>query len=113
MSSTGPSFTRVAGIPKPIKSGKFGPALEETKVKNIVTIWKAGLGWGRNLHREAALDSLRNVLAVVGAATILADFSTIKAWLIVPMLGLAFVIWLLDYERHFRGRTVEETKVGQ
>ena len=85
----------------------------ENKVKKIITMWKAGLVWGRNLHREAALDSLRNVLAVVGAATILADFTTIKAWLIAPMLGFAFLIWFLDYERHFRGQTVEETKLGQ
>jgi hypothetical protein len=27
------------------------------------------------------------------------------------MLVVAFVIWLLDYERHFRGQTVEEAKV--
>jgi len=66
-------------------------------------------GWMKNLHREAALDSLRNVLAVVGGATILADFSTIKIWLILPMLVVAFLIWFLDYERHFRGQTVDES----
>ena len=69
------------------------------------------MAWGRGLHRDAALDSLRNVLAVVGAATILGDFATIKAWLILPMLVVAFLIWFLDYERHFRGQTVEEAKV--
>jgi ABC-type maltose transport system permease subunit len=63
----------------------------------------------RNLHREAALDSLRNVLAVVGGATILADFATIKMWLILPMLAVAFLIWFLDYERHFRGQTVDQS----
>ena len=55
--------------------------------------------------------TLRNVLAVVGGATILADFTTIKFWLILPMLILAFLIWFLDYERHFRGQTVEEAKI--
>lgn len=78
----------------------------------ITSTWKAGLGWARGLHREAALDSLRNVLAVVGGATILADFGTIKAWLLLPMLVVAFAIWFLDYERHFRGQTVEEPKLG-
>jgi hypothetical protein len=68
------------------------------------------VAWGKGLHRDAALDSLRNVLAVVGAATILADFGTIKAWLVLPMLAFAFVIWFLDYERHFRGQTVEEAR---
>ena len=66
------------------------------------------VAWVKSLHREAALDSLRNVLAVVGGATILADFTTIKAWLIAPMLVVAFLIWFLDYERHFRGQSVEE-----
>jgi len=82
-------------------------------VKKIINIWKALVAWGKGLHRDAALDSLRNVLAVVGAATILADFATIKAWLILPMLAVAFLIWFLDYERHFRGQTVEEAKIAR
>jgi hypothetical protein len=48
----------------------------------------------------------------LAGATILADFGTIKAWLLLPMLMVAFVIWFLDYERHFRGQTVEEGKLG-
>jgi hypothetical protein len=81
-------------------------------VKTLINNWKALFFWGKGLHREAALDSLRNVLAVVGGATILADFATIKIWLIVPMLAVAFLIWFLDYERHFRGQTVEEKKMA-
>jgi hypothetical protein len=77
----------------------------------IIDIWKAGFAWGKSLHRDAALDSVRNVLAVVGGATILADFATIKVWLILPMLAVAFLIWFLDYERHFRGQTVEDAKM--
>jgi hypothetical protein len=80
-------------------------------VKKIFSMCRWGFAWGRGLHREAALDSLRNVLAVIGAATVLADFSTIKAWLILPMLAVAFLIWFLDYERHFRGTAVEEAKL--
>jgi hypothetical protein len=79
----------------------------------MMNIWKTGWAWGKGLHREAALDSLRNVLAVVGGATILADFGTIKAWLLLPMLVFAFLIWFLDYERHFRGTTIEEAKLGR
>jgi hypothetical protein len=82
-------------------------------VKTIFSIWKAGLIWGKGLHREAALDSLRNVLAVVGGATVLADFGTVKIWLVVPMLAVAFLIWILDYERHFRGQTVEEARTAR
>jgi len=76
-------------------------------VKRIFHIWKAAILWGKSLHREAALDSLRNVLAIVGGATVLADFGTVKVWLIVPMLAVAFLIWLLDYERHFRGQAID------
>ena len=79
----------------------------------VTNIWKSFGAWGKRLHREAALDSLRNVLAVVGAATILADFGTVKAWLLLPMLLFALLIWFLDYERHFRGQTVEDAKLEQ
>jgi hypothetical protein len=79
----------------------------------MANVFKTGWKWMRGIHRDAALDSLRNVLAVVGAATIMADFATIKYWLIAPMLSVALLIWYLDYERHFRGETVEESKVAQ
>jgi hypothetical protein len=80
------------------------------KLKKLLNISKAIAAWVKRLHGDAALDSLRNVLAVVGGATILADFDTIKVWLILPMLGFAFLIWFLDYERHFHGQTIEEVK---
>ena len=60
--------------------------------------------WGKQLHREAALDSARNVLAIVGAGTILADFSTMKLWFILPGAALACGIWYVDYCRHFDGK---------
>ena len=82
-------------------------------MKKTIIVGKALIAWGKGLHRDAALDSLRNVLAIVGGATILADFGTVKVWLVVPMVAVAFVIWLLDYERHFRGQTVEEAKIAR
>jgi hypothetical protein len=82
-------------------------------VKKIINIWKASAAWAKSFHRDAALDSLRNVLAVVGGATILADFDTIKVWLVLPMLAFAFLVWFLDYERHFKGQTVEEERASR
>jgi hypothetical protein len=79
-------------------------------VRKIINFWKARAAWVKGIHREAALDSLRNVLAVVGGATILADFDTMKIWFVLPMFVLAFLIWFLDYERHFHGQTIEEAK---
>ncbi|HVI10500.1 MAG TPA: hypothetical protein VND65_19585 [Candidatus Binatia bacterium] len=78
-----------------------------------MTIFRLTWAWIKSMHREAALDSLRNVLAIVGGATILADFGTVKAWLLVPMALVAFAIWFIDYERHFRGQNAEEAKLGQ
>jgi hypothetical protein len=77
-------------------------------VKRILRVCKAAFGWATKIHRDAALDSVRNVLAVVGGATILADFDTMKAWFILPMTGFAFLLWFLDYERHFRGQAIED-----
>ncbi len=74
----------------------------------MIKISKTVFTWAKNLHRGAALDSLRNVLAIVGGATILADFGTVKAWLLVPMALVAFCVWLIDYERHFRGQNAED-----
>ena len=82
-------------------------------MKRMITMWRSGFAWGKGIHRAAALDSLRNVLAIVGGATILADFSTTRVWLFLPMLAVAFLIWFLDYERHFRGQTVEEAKAAR
>jgi hypothetical protein len=36
------------------------------------------------LNRDAALDSLRDVLAVIGLATLLGDFATMRVWYMVP-----------------------------
>lgn len=77
-------------------------------MKRIIRACQTVFGWATGLRRDAALDSIRNVLAVVGGATILADFDTMKTWFILPMIGFAVLIWFLDYERHFRGQPVDE-----
>ena len=62
---------------------------------------KRSWAWGRNLDRAAAIDSARNVLAVLGAGTVLADFGTMRAWLLLPCLALFVGVWYADYLRHF------------
>jgi hypothetical protein len=62
---------------------------------------RRALRWPRTLNREAAFDSVRNVLMVVGAGTILGDFATMRLWLVVPMLAVAGAVWYIDYLRHF------------
>jgi hypothetical protein len=58
------------------------------------------LAFVRNLNREAALDSLKNVLAVLGLGTVLADFSTMRLWFMVPGAVIFFTMWAADYYRH-------------
>jgi hypothetical protein len=55
----------------------------------------------RALDRAAAMDSVRNVLAVIGVGTVLADFGTMKLWMAVPCMAVAFLGWYGDYLRHF------------
>lgn len=62
---------------------------------------RAFVAWGRALDREAAIDSLRNLLAVLGVGTVLADFGTMRAWLMAPCLVVFAGAWYADYLRHF------------
>jgi len=56
--------------------------------------------WVRGLQREAALDSVRNVLAVLGVGTLLGDFFTMRWFYVFPALALLGLVWYVDYWRH-------------
>jgi len=62
---------------------------------------RRSIAWGRSLDRAAAFDSIRNVLCVIGAATILADFGTMRLWMALPCVLVAGAVWYIDYLRHF------------
>ena len=66
----------------------------------IVFSWTWGKRFFSTLNREASLDSLRNVLAVLGLGTVLGDFATMRYWMIIPCIFIAFLVWLADYHRH-------------
>ncbi len=53
----------------------------------------------RTLNRQAALESLKDVLAVVGLATLLGDFTTMPAWFVAPGLTILVLVWYADYLR--------------
>jgi hypothetical protein len=67
------------------------------------------VAWGRkhnlivgvNVNRDAALDSIKSVLACIGTATVLGDFATMRFWMAAPCVAVAFVVWYIDYLRHF------------
>jgi hypothetical protein len=61
---------------------------------------RAFLAW-RKLDRAAAIDSAKNVFAVLGVGSVLADFSTMRLWLLVPGAVLLVGAWYADYLRHF------------
>jgi hypothetical protein len=54
----------------------------------------------KSLNREAALDSARSILAVIGVGTILGDFLTMRWYYVVPAAFFAFWVWYADYLRH-------------
>jgi hypothetical protein len=71
---------------------------------------RACVTWGKHhrllidfasLDRAAAVDSIRNVLAVLGAGTVLGDFATMRLWMALPCALVALTIWYADYLRHF------------
>lgn len=54
----------------------------------------------RNLNREAAIDSMRNVLAVLGLGLLIGDFATMRLPYVIPGVALLIAVWYADYLRH-------------
>ncbi len=54
----------------------------------------------RNMNREAAIDSLRNVLAVLGLGLLIGDFATMNPMYVLPGALLLIAVWYADYLRH-------------
>lgn len=83
-------------------------------MKRFITFsWAWGRNFFRTLHKQAALDSARNVLAVIGVGTLLGDFAEMRAFFIFGGIGILFLIWMIDYHRHFNGESVEESCVRE
>jgi hypothetical protein len=54
----------------------------------------------RNLNQEAAIDSMRNVLAVLGLGLLIGDFATMRLPYVIPGVALLTAVWYADYLRH-------------
>jgi hypothetical protein len=54
----------------------------------------------RNLNKEAAIDSMRNVLAVLGLGLLIGDFATMRLPYVIPGFTLLIAVWYADYLRH-------------
>ena len=54
----------------------------------------------RNLNKEAAIDSMRNVLAVLGLGLLIGDFATMRLPYAIPGVALLIAVWYADYLRH-------------
>jgi hypothetical protein len=54
----------------------------------------------RNLNQEAAIDSMRNVLAVLGLGLLIGDFATMRLPYVIPGFTLLIAVWYADYLRH-------------
>jgi hypothetical protein len=72
---------RIASNPNPYTwRGRFRRAL-------------SSLTW----NRSAVIESGKIVFAIIGLGTILADFSTMKYWFIVPGVTLFAAVWFAIY----------------
>jgi 4-amino-4-deoxy-L-arabinose transferase-like glycosyltransferase len=59
------------------------------------------LAFFRSLDREAALDSTKNVLAILGVGTVIGDFaSKMPLYFMLPALIILLGVWYMDYLRH-------------
>lgn len=54
----------------------------------------------RSVNREAALDSWRNILAVIGFGTLAADVRGLPILYFVLSLAVLLGVWYADYMRH-------------
>ena len=54
----------------------------------------------RNMNKEAAIDSLRKVLAVLGLGVLIGDFATMNPLYALPGALLLIAVWYADYLRH-------------
>lgn len=57
--------------------------------------------WGKNFDRAAAVDSGRNVFAVLGAGSVLAHLAVMSWPLAIVGGALVTAVWYADYLRHF------------
>lgn len=54
----------------------------------------------RSFNKEAAIDSMKNVLAVLGLGLLIGDFSTMNPLYVIPAAVLLIAVWYGDYLRH-------------
>ena len=62
---------------------------------------RRSIAWGRALDREAALDSVKSVFALVGVGATLAYMGTMPPYLVPFAFVLVAGAWYADYRRHF------------
>jgi hypothetical protein len=79
----------------------FAPVPNNPKPQTLRARIRAFLAWRKEVDRAAAIDSARNVFAVLGIGTVLADFATMRPWFLVPGAVLLVGVWYADYLRHF------------
>jgi len=53
-----------------------------------------------HFNKEAAIDSMRNVLAVLGLGVLIGDFATMHLPYVIPGAALLIAVWYADYLRH-------------
>lgn len=79
----------------------FEPVPNNPNPQTLRARIRAFLAWKKQVDRAAAIDSARNVFAILGIGSVLADFATMRPWFYVPGVLLLAGVWYADYLRHF------------
>ena len=53
----------------------------------------------RSIKRDAAIESAKILFALIGLGTILADFSTMRLWFVIPGIVIFFATWFALYRQ--------------
>ncbi len=69
--------------------------------KVLIARIKRAIARCRGIDREAAIDSVRSVFAMIGVGSVLAYMGTMPPYLVPVALVMIAGAWYFDYLRHF------------
>lgn len=49
------------------------------------------------LRRDAAIEAAKITFSIIGVGSVLADFSVMRVWLLLPAAALLSLTWLIIY----------------
>jgi hypothetical protein len=53
----------------------------------------------RQLQRDAAIEAAKLTFSIIGVGSVLADFSVMRLWLLLPAAALLSATWFVIYKQ--------------